>query len=265
MTTLPDPICVVCSAPVPRRENEFAAHWRRRKTCSDECKSKSFATFERRPPPTPESKTCAACNEVFYRRKGERGDRFRDRQTCCTPCAHKLLKRNFLASIATRPEHEPRACEQCGETMHRRRDESSTRWKARRTCCNECRMLLQRAAASPAPRALKLPSAPKVMGRPTTALNRCTACGETIPKPDGMTWAKYRGRSTCGSEACKTATSRKAVGAPKEREMSPLRAELHINRPSIAQLQAYRDAGLDERRLFAWHIRVAAEAGGISR
>ena len=207
---------------------------------------------------------CAApgCGEFVQRRPGEKPSKWRERKTCSEPCRRKASKLHHAQAIAVRRPDGSRPCAVCGEAMNRGYHEGYARFMARKTCSNECKgklVTLMAGGTVDTARSVKLPGERKAMGRPTTALNRCTGCGETIPKPDGMTWAKYRGRSTCGSEACKTATSRKAVGAPQDRGMSNLRAELMLT-VTPRQIAAYRNAPECERHLFAPAVRAVAEA-----
>ncbi len=256
-----------CGGPIVRRPGEKPSVHATRKTCSEPCRRKlvKAARNERDAGrPDPEHPPCVVCGKPVVRRKTEGLAVFIERECCSRECGLFLGQSRGASTMAAKGYAPPKPCVVCGEMMERTYHESRARFAQRKCCSRACMGKLATLKAGgdiTMPRALKLPDAPKVMGRPTTALNRCTSCGETIPKPDGMTWAKYRGRSTCGSDECKHATSRKAVSAPKEREMSPLRAALHIARPSVAQLRAYREATPDERRLFSRHIAAVAEAG----
>lgn len=209
-----------------------------------------------------EHRTCAVpgCGEPVQRRPGEKLSKWRERKTCSEPCRVKM-RRFVKTGSAEKPVEPLRICALpgCDNPLVRRPTEGNAQWAARKCCSKKCAQRL-----SPAGVAATRIGHPRLRAagkeRPIAALLRCTNCGVEIPKPDGVSWGKYRGRSTCGSDECKTATSRKAVSAPKEREMSPLRAMLHIARPSVAQLRAYREATPDERRLFSRHIAAVAES-----
>lgn len=199
------------------------------------------------------------CGEPIPRRPGETSGHHKARKTCSEPCRVKSQRLAKTGSIH-KPVEPVRICALpgCDNPLVRRPTEGNAQWKARKCCSGSCAKKLKPTGVGATrvghPR-LRL----AVMGRPAAALLCCTSCGVEMPKPEGMSWGKYRGRSTCGSDKCKHATSRKAVGAPKEREMKAISADLMLS-VTPRHLQAYLLASADERRLFAPHIAAIAEA-----
>lgn len=208
-----------------------------------------------------EPRICAVpgCGEPIPRRPGETSGHHKARKTCSEPCRIRLQRWVKTGSIHKAVE-PVRICALpgCDNPLVRRPTEGNAQWKVRKCCSGSCAKKLKPTGVGATrvghPRL-------RVAGqeRPIAALLRCTNCGCEIPKPDGVSWGKYRGRSTCGSDACKHATSRKAVGAPQDKGMSNLRAELMLT-VTPRQIDAYRNAPECERRLFAPAVRAVAEA-----
>lgn len=142
----------------------------------------------------------------------------------------------------------------CGQPLVRGRTEPLVQWSARRYCSRACSNESEHRGF-----VIKLDK-PVAMGRTALAqtLRTCVGCGCVIPKPDTLTWARYRAKTTCGSQACKDRqAARPATGGPSE-----IVADVTtLHRPTPKQRLAWQQAPESERRLFAPEIRAAMGAG----
>lgn len=198
-------------------------------------------------------RTCPVCDGPMVRRANEHPAKWLARKTCSVACGNELAQQKFAAVIATRPASPPKPCAVCGAMMTRGYTESRKRYDARTTCSRKCQGEQATLKAGKVPMRLKLA---KPLGRPAlpAELRPCVCCGRDIPKPDGMTWAKYRAKTTCGAEACKTAQTRRPMtGGPSE----IVAAVTTLTLPSPKQRLAWQQASDAERRLFDPGIAMA--------
>ena len=194
------------------------------------------------------------CGQPLVRHVGERSDHWAARTYCSRACKHALIRARYNGM--ERPDAERKVCLQCEAVFVKPYDENRTRWANRVACSRKCARALQSKGKGKA--VIKL-AAPAAMGRPPIpqVLRPCVSCGCIIPKPESLTWARYRAKTTCGSEHCRNhQASRPKTGGPAE-----IVADVAtLMRPSPKQRAAWLQASEAERRLFAPEIRAAMGA-----
>lgn len=207
---------------------------------------------------------CPVCDGPLVRRPRETQSKWRIRQTCSTKCASELARSRFAAVVAARPKSAPKACEVCGAEMTRSYAESRARFDRRSTCSRKCQgeRTTLKAGKVPMSARIKLAAPIRAMGRPAlpdVPVRHCVSCNREIPRPAKMAAARYRARTTCGSDECQAKQNRRLAEAKPEVSETVLLQKLA--EPTEKQRLAWLSATAAERRLFAPDLRRAFEAG----
>ncbi len=126
--------CTICGAAMHRRDNEDASSWRRRQTCSKDCRYVfiSRRVSEVQPAYVPPPKTCEVCGRLFEKRRQESHVTFDGKKACSRKCAGVLI------SHAQRETFPAKTCIACGSTFERRNEEPAGNYHRRMTCSWEC-------------------------------------------------------------------------------------------------------------------------------
>lgn len=197
---------------------------------------------------------CVICDRPVYRRIGESAAKWRLRKTCREECRYAMSGQTIRAAALRRDEMAAKPCAVCGEMMTRNKTEGRERFAGRATCSRKChgRLSTMRAFGS-LEQAPKRPRGENLA--PSANLKPCVCCGQPIPWPRGLTAAAYRGKSTCGADACKNGQQGRPAASRLAAELVSPPSSLY--RPNEAQRREWRLATPAERRLFAPEIRAA--------
>ena len=159
-------------------------------------------------------------------------------------------------------ERETKPCQACGEMMTRGTSESRERFAGRAACSRICqgRVYTMRAAGrlgSPG----GVVQTPKPLP-PSLSLKPCVCCGRPIPWPPGVTAGAYRGKTTCGANACRNKQQGRPPGSKVAAEIVSPPSSLY--KPSERQKRAWLRASPAERnptKADEYYRRVEAKFG----
>lgn len=178
--------CVSCGLEFERRENELAADFRHRKTCSRKCANAAVSATRTGRPKSLENvpgRICEVCGVLFYPAPGQCPAKFNRRLTCSNDCRYEQIRRKNVERGQL--HEETTACEQCGaEFTHGR---GATRLYCSQRCFWDSRA-----------------------GRPRTEFlsKECAWCGQVFHRRTGETSRNFVRRKTCSYECSRRQQTR---------------------------------------------------------
>ena len=132
---LPTKQCQNCERLFERRVDEAATNYRRRKTCSWECRNALLASLREVPGvPVPAFRRCAECGEDFARGPDEKASEFLRRATCSRVCG----RRQAAKTNSKHSRELSKACRNCGDVFFRQPGISPAAFARRRVCSPAC-------------------------------------------------------------------------------------------------------------------------------